>query len=105
MNNGRPEQITAYRDDNPVLMEVLKVFNKTIETQVLGYSAHKAMLVSNDTECDRSAIEKADAIMQHAFDDTTECLISFRQRVRAEVNPSIKNIREVKKQENKTNNK
>lgn len=96
MNNGRPEQIAAYRDDNPVLMEVLKVFNKTIETQVLGFTAHKAMLVSNDSECDRNAIEKADAIMQQAFDDTTECLISFRQRVRAEVNPSIKNIREVK---------
>lgn len=96
LNNGRPEQIAAYRDDNPILMEVLKVFNKTIETQVLGYTAHKAMLVSNDTECDRKANEKADAIMQQAFDDTTECLISFRQRVRTEVNPSIKNIREVK---------
>lgn len=96
LNNGRPEQIAAYRDGNPVLMEVLKVYNKTIETQVLGFTAHKAMLVSNDSECDRNAIEKADAIMQQAFDDTTECLISFRQRVRAEVNPSIKNIREVK---------
>lgn len=96
LNNGRPEQIAAYRDDNPILKEVLKVFNKTIETQVLGYTAHKAMLVSNDTECDRKAMEKADAIMQKAFDDTTECLISFRQRVRAEVSPSIKNIREVK---------
>lgn len=97
LNNGKPEQIAAYRDDNPVLMEVLKVFNKTVQTQVRGYMAHKAMLVSNDTECDRSASEKADSIMQHAFDETTECLISFRQRVRAEVNSSIKNIREVKK--------
>lgn len=96
LNNGRPEQIAAYRDDNPILMEVLKVFNKTIQTQVLGYTAHKAMLVSNDTECDRNAIEKADKIMQQAFDNTTECLITFRQRVRTEVNPSIINIREVK---------
>lgn len=96
LNNGKPEQMAAYRDDNPVLMEVLKVFNKTIQTQVRGYVAHNAMLISNDTQCDRSAIEKADTIMQNAFDDTTECVISFRQRVRAEVNPSIKNIREVK---------
>lgn len=96
MNNGNPEQIAAYRDDNPVLIEVLKVFNKTIQTQVRGYMAHKAMLVSNDTVCDRNASEKADSIMQRAFDDTTECLIAFRQRVRSEVNPSIKNIREVK---------
>lgn len=78
-------------------MEVIKVFNKTIQTQVRGYVAHKAMLVSNDTECDRIANEKADAIMQRAFDDTTDCLISFRQRVRAEVSPSITKIREVKK--------
>lgn len=97
MNNGKPEQIAAYRDDNPILMEVLKVFNKTVQTQVRGYMAHKAMLISNDTECDRNASEKADGIMQRAFDDTTECLITFRQRVRSEVNSSIKNIREVKK--------
>lgn len=104
MNNGRPEQIAAYRDDNPILMEVLKVFNKTIQTQVLGYTAHKAMLVSNDTECNRNAIENADKIMQQAFDNTTECLITFRQRVRTEVNPSIINIREVKNKTKKWKN-
>lgn len=95
LNNGKPEQIAAYRDDNPILMEVLKVFNKTIQTQIRGYLAHKAMLISNDTECDQTAVTKADTIMQSAFDDTTECVITFRQRVRAEVSPSIKNIREV----------
>lgn len=97
LNNGKPDQIAAYRDPNPVLMEVLKVFNSTVHTHVRGYAAHKAMLVSNDTECDRIANEKADAIMQQAFDDTTDCLISFRQRVRAEISPSIMKIREVKK--------
>lgn len=67
LNNGNPEQQSAYRDDNPVLMEVLKEFNKTIHTQVRGYTAHKAMLISNDSECDRIANEKAGAIMQQAF--------------------------------------
>lgn len=55
------------------------------------------VLISNDTECDQNANTGATEIMQRAFDDTTECLISFRQRVRTEVNSSIKNIREVKK--------
>lgn len=100
MNNGKPEQIATYRDGNPILMEVLKVYNKTVQTQVRGYMVHKAMLISNDTECNRSATKNADEIMQRAFDDTTACLVQFRQRVRAEVNSSIKNIREVIKKSN-----
>lgn len=95
LNAGRPEQIAAYRDDNPVLKEVLKVYNQTVQTQVNGYAVHKSMLTSNDTECDRKAVEKANAIMQKAFDDTTECLIRFRHRVRSEVEPNIKSIKEV----------
>lgn len=95
LNAGKPEQITAYRDDNPVLKEVLKVYNQTVQTQVNGYAVHKSMLTSNDAECDRKAVENADAIMQKAFDDTTECLIHFRLRVRSEVKPDIKNIRDV----------
>lgn len=97
LNAGRPEQIVAYRDDNPIMREVLKVYNKTIQTHVDGYVAHKATLVSSDKECDRKAIDEADTIMQKAFDDTTDCLIEFRQRIRAEVSSSIMDIREVTK--------
>lgn len=95
LNAGKPEQIAAYRDDNPILKEILKVFNKTIQTQVNGYAVHKSMLTSSDNECDRKALEKADAIMKKAFDGTTECLIQFRHRVRTEVSSSIMDIREV----------
>lgn len=95
LNAGKPEQIAAYRDDNPILREVLVAFNKTIQTQINGYSAHKAMLISSDKECDRKAVEKADTTMQKAFDETVECLIQFRHRVRSEVTPSITNIRDV----------
>lgn len=96
LNSGKPDQISAYRDDNPILKEVLKVFNKTIQTQVNGYAVHKAFLTSNDKDCDRKAIEKADMIMKKAFDDTTECLIEFRHKVRSEVSSDILDIREVK---------
>lgn len=95
LNAGKPEQIVAYRDDNPILKEVLKVFNKTIQTQVNGYAAHKSMLISSDKECDSKAIEKAKTIMDKQFDGTTECLITFRHRVRAEVSSSITDIRDV----------
>lgn len=92
---GKPEQIAAYRDDNPILKEVLKVFNKTIQTQVNGYAVHKSFLTSDDIECDRKAIVNADKIMKKAFDDTTECLIVFRHKVRSEVSSDIMDIREV----------
>lgn len=95
LNIGKPEQMAAYRDDNPILKEVLKVFNKTIQTYINGLVAQKSMLNSNDKECDRKAIEKANDIMKKAFDGTTECLIIFRQRIRAEVNSTITDIREV----------
>ncbi|XP_031624113.1 uncharacterized protein LOC116341290 [Contarinia nasturtii] len=92
---GKPEQTAAYFDDNPLLREVLKEFNKTAQTQVNGYAAHKSMLISTDKECDRIAQEKADTFMQKTFDDTVECLILFRHRVRSEVQPELTNIREV----------
>lgn len=95
LNAGKPEQTVAYRDDNPILKEVLKEFNKTMQTQVNGYAVHKAMLISDEKNCDRKAIDKANLIMQKAFDDTVECLIQFRQRVRFEIEPQITNIREV----------
>lgn len=95
LDAGKPEQIAAYRDDNPILKEVLKVFNQTVQTQVIGYAVHKSILTSNDKECDRIALEKADAIMKKAFGDTCECLITFRLKVRSQVNPSIMDIRQV----------
>lgn len=95
LNAGKPEQITAYRDDNPILREVLKEFNKTMQTQVNGYAVHKAMLISDDENCDRKAVDRANLIMQKAFDDTVECLIQFRQRVRSEIKSNITDIREV----------
>lgn len=95
LNAGKPEQMAAYRDDNPVMKEVLKAFNKTVQTQVNGYSAHTAMLISNDQECDRLAKEKADAIMKKAFEETVTCLVTFRQRIRSEVETNITDIRDV----------
>lgn len=95
LNAGKPEQTAAYFDENPILKLVLKEFNKTVQTQVNGYAVHKSMLISPDKECDRIAEEKADKIMQKTFDDTVECLIQFRQRVRSEVQPELTDIREV----------
>lgn len=95
LNAGKPEQIAAYRDDNPILKEVLKEFNKTMQTQINGYAVHKAMLISKAKDCDSKAIDRANAIMKKAFDDTVECLIVFRGRVRSEVKPDITDIREV----------
>lgn len=95
LNAGKPEQTFAYRDDNPILREVLKEFNKTMQTQVNGYAVHKSMLISDEKDCDRKAIDRANSIMQKAFDDTVDCLIQFRQRVRSEIKPNITNIREV----------
>lgn len=92
---GTSEQTAAYFDDNPILKEVLREFNKTVQTQVNGYAVHKAMLISEDSDCDDIAKAKADTIMQKTFDDTVQCLIKFRHRVRTEVDPTIDNIREV----------
>lgn len=101
LNAGKPEQIAAYRDDNPILREVILAYNKTVQTLINGYSVHKAMLISNDNECDRKAVEKADATMQKAFDDTTECLIQFRHRVRSIVPSEITRIIDVRTKSNK----
>lgn len=95
LNAGKPEQIAAYRDDNPVLREVQREFNKTMQTIVDGYAVHKAMLFSDKKDCDRSAENRADSIMQKAFDDTVQCLIVFRHRVRTEVKPEITSIKDV----------
>ncbi|XP_055295746.1 uncharacterized protein LOC129565197 [Sitodiplosis mosellana] len=95
LNAGKPEQTTAYRDDNPILKEVLKEFNKTMQTQVNGYAVHKAMLISDQKDCDSKAVDRANSIMQKAFDDTVECLILFRHRIRSEIKAEITNIREV----------
>ena len=95
LNAGNPEQIAAYRDDNPVLREVQQAFNKTMQTIVDGYAVHKAMLVSDQKDCDRRAEDRANSIMQKAFDDTTQCLIVFRHRVRAEVKSEITSIKDV----------
>lgn len=95
LNAGKPEQIAAFCDDNPVLREVQKEFNKTMQTIVDGYAVHKAMLVSDQKDCDRKAVDRADSIMQKAFDDTVQCLIVFRHRVRTEVKPEITSIKDV----------
>lgn len=95
LNAGKPEQKAAYRDDNPILRPIHIHFNKTVQTQINGYAIHRVMLTSSDENCDRKAAESADAIMQKAFDDTVECLMQFRNRVRAEVNPDITDITEV----------
>lgn len=97
LNAGKPDQTAAYCDDNPILREILKHFNKTVQTQVNGYAVHKAMLISSDQNCDVKAMEKADSVMQKAFDDTVECLIQFRQRIRSEVKSDVTDIREVKR--------
>lgn len=95
LNAGKPEQKAAYRDDNPIFREINIHFNKTVQTQINGYAIHKVMLISSDKECDNQAVEKADAIMQKSFDDTVECFIQFRHRIRAEVKSDISDIREV----------
>lgn len=95
LNAGKPEQTAAYRDDNPILREVLKEFNKTMQTQVNGYAVHKSMLISDQKDCDSKAVDRANSIMQKAFDDTVECLIQFRHRVRAEVKADITSIKDV----------
>lgn len=94
-NKATEEQKAAFNDDNPVLKEVYKEFNKTLQAIVNGYSVHKAMLSSSNKECDHAAAEKADIIMKKAFDDICEYLIQFRQRVRSEVESNITDIRDV----------
>lgn len=97
LNKANPEQTAAIHDDSPILIEIHKAFNKTLQTVVNGFAAQKSMLSSSDKECDRKANEKADIIMKKAFDEICEYLIQFRHRVRAEVDSAITDIREVNK--------
>lgn len=96
LETGTKDQQAVYRDDNPLMREVVKAFNSTVFTQINGYLAHKSMLVSSDKECDRVAAEKSEQAMRAAFDTTVACLAVFRQRVRSEVSPNITEIVDVR---------
>lgn len=96
LETGTTDQQAVYRDDNPLLREVVKAFNSTVFTQINGYLAHKSMIVSSDKECDRVATEKSDRLMREAFDKAVVCLAEFRQRVRSEVSKTITDILDVR---------
>lgn len=96
METGTADQQTIYRDDNPLLREVIKAFNSTVFTQINGYLAHQSMLASIDKECDRRAMENSERFMQQAFNSSVACLAEFRQRVRSEVDKNITDIIDVR---------
>lgn len=96
LGTGTRDQQAVYRDDNPLLREVIKAFNTTVFTQIRGYLAHKSMLVSNDIRCDQAALENADRLMRTAFNKSVTCLAEFRQRVRTEVSKEFTEISEVR---------